>query len=292
MDITAQMVKELRDRTGAGMMDCKKALKECNGDIDSAIDMMRKAGQAKADKKSSRVAAEGVIDFLADKEKNNACLVEVNCETDFVAKDENFLNFVSKVSSLSLSNFTGNIDEFVNQKINDGKSLEELRLELVSKVGENVQIRRIKVIEGNNGHIGSYLHGKKIGVVICLSDKNENLAKDIAMHIAAMKPIAIQEKDISKDIIDKERDIYLAQASESGKPKEIIEKMVDGKLKKFLNEVTLLSQQFVKDPDTSIGALLEKNNCEVLDFFRYEVGEGIDKKEENFAEEVMSQIKN
>ncbi len=292
MDITAQMVKELRDRTGAGMMDCKKALKECNGDIDSAIDMMRKAGQAKADKKSSRVAAEGVIDFLADKEKNNACLVEVNCETDFVAKDENFLNFVSKVSSLSLSNFTGNIDEFVNQKINDGKSLEELRLELVSKVGENVQIRRIKVIEGNNGHIGSYLHGKKIGVVICLSDKNENLAKDIAMHIAAMKPIAIQEKDISKDIIDKERDIYLAQASESGKPKEIIEKMVDGKLKKFLNEVTLLSQQFVKDPDTSIGALLEKSNCEVLDFFRYEVGEGIDKKEENFAEEVMSQIKN
>ncbi|MEC7885576.1 MAG: translation elongation factor Ts [Pseudomonadota bacterium] len=292
MDITAQMVKELRDRTGAGMMDCKKALKECNGDIDSAIDMMRKAGQAKADKKSSRVAAEGVIDFLADKEKNNACLVEVNCETDFVAKDENFLNFVSKVSSLSLSNFTGNIDEFVNQKINDGKSLEELRLELVSKVGENVQIRRIKVIEGNNGHIGSYLHGKKIGVVICLSDKNEDLAKDIAMHIAAMKPIAIQEKDISKDIIDKERDIYLAQASESGKPKEIIEKMVDGKLKKFLNEVTLLSQQFVKDPDTSIGALLEKSNCEVLDFFRYEVGEGIDKKEENFAEEVMSQIKN
>ncbi len=292
MDITAQMVKELRDRTGAGMMDCKKALKECNGDIDSAIDMMRKAGQAKADKKSSRVAAEGVIDFLADKEKNNACLVEVNCETDFVAKDENFLNFVSKVSSLSLSNFTGNLDEFVSQKINDGKSLEELRLELVSKVGENVQIRRIKVIEGNNGHIGSYLHGKKIGVVICLSDKNEDLAKDIAMHIAAMKPIAIQEKDISKDIIDKERDIYLAQASESGKPKEIIEKMVDGKLKKFLNEVTLLSQQFVKDPDTSIGALLEKSNCEVLDFFRYEVGEGIDKKEENFAEEVMSQIKN
>ena len=292
MNITAQMVKELRDRTGAGMMDCKKALKECNGDVDLAISMMRKAGQAKADKKSSRVAAEGVIEFLIDKEKNNACLIEVNCETDFVAKDENFLNFVSKVSSLSLLNFTGNLDEFVNKKISDGKSLEELRLELVSKVGENVQIRRIKVIEGNNRHIGSYLHGKKIGVVICLSDKNEDLAKDIAMHIAAMKPIAIQEKDISKDILDKEKDIYLAQASESGKPKEIIEKMVDGKLKKFLNEVTLISQQFVKDPDISIGALLEKSNCEVLDFFRYEVGEGIDKKEENFAEEVMSQIKN
>lgn len=288
-NITAQMVKELRDRTGAGMMECKKALIESNGDMDIAVEAMRKAGQAKADKKSSRIAAEGIISFSM-KDSSLANMIEVNCETDFVAKDENFLKFVKYISQASLEGYEGNLDQFSNYKDSSGKTVEELRLELVNKVGENVKIRRIKSIQNNNGFIGNYLHGSKIGVVVTLEKENNELAKDVCMHIAAMKPLALNSSDISEEILEKEREIFKAQAQESGKPDEIINKMVEGKMKKYISEVTLLEQVFVKDNDLTIKDLLKKHNNNILFFYRMEVGEGIEKKDENFADEVMSQI--
>jgi len=288
-NITAQMVKELRDRTGAGMMECKKALIESKGDMDIAVEAMRKAGQAKADKKSSRIAAEGIISFSM-KDSSLANMIEVNCETDFVAKDENFLKFVKYISQASLEGYEGNLDQFSNYKDSSGKTVEELRLELVNKVGENVKIRRIKSIQNDNGFIGNYLHGSKIGVVVTLEKENNELAKDVCMHIAAMKPLALNSSDISEEILEKEREIFKAQAQESGKPDEIINKMVEGKMKKYISEVTLLEQVFVKDNDLTIKDLLEKHNNNILFFYRMEVGEGIEKKDENFADEVMAQI--
>jgi len=288
-NITAQMVKELRDRTGAGMMECKKALIESKGDMDIAVEAMRKAGQAKADKKSSRIAAEGIISFSM-KDSSLANMIEVNCETDFVAKDENFLKFVKYISQASLEGYEGNLDQFSNYKDSSGKTVEELRLELVNKVGENVKIRRIKSIQNNNGFIGNYLHGSKIGVVVTLEKENNELAKDVCMHIAAMKPLALNPSDISEEILEKEREIFKAQAQESGKPEEIINKMVEGKMKKYISEVTLLDQAFVKDNDLTIKDLLKKHNNNILFFYRMEVGEGIEKKDENFADEVMAQI--
>ena len=289
-NITAQMVKELRERTGAGMMECKKALTECSGDMELAIEAMRKAGQAKADKKSSRIAAEGVINFSIKDNKQIATMLEVNCETDFVAKDVNFLEFVNEISKMSLESYNGNLDEF-NQSVNSsGKTIEEMRLDLVSKVGENVKIRRIQIINNDGAHIGHYMHGTKIGVVVTLEEENEDLAKDICMHIAAMKPIALNSSDISSSELEKERDIFLAQAKESGKPEEIIQKMVDGKIKKYISEVTLIDQPFVKDNEITIKELVKKHNNNIKLFYRLEVGEGIEKKEENFADEVMSQI--
>ncbi|MEL0102014.1 MAG: translation elongation factor Ts [Gammaproteobacteria bacterium] len=289
-NITAQMVKELRDRTGAGMMECKKALTEAEGNMDLAVDAMRKAGQAKADKKSSRIAAEGVISLSM----NDRCanMVEVNCETDFVAKDENFLEFVNIISNASLESYSGKLDDFNKSSHSSGKTIEEIRLELVSKVGENVKIRRIKSFEKNNAYIGHYMHGNKIGVVVTLEKENENLAKDICMHVAAMKPAALNSEDISNEDLDKEREIFMAQAKESGKPEDIAQKMVEGKIKKYISEVTLLNQPFVKDNDIKISDLLDKNDNKILSFYRMEVGEGIEKKDENFADEVMSQIKN
>jgi len=289
-NITAQMVKELRDRTGAGMMECKKALKEAGGDMDLAVDAMRKAGQAKADKKSSRIAAEGVISLSMN--DSHANMVEINCETDFVAKDENFLEFVNIISEASLQSYNKNLDDFNKSTHSSGKTLEEIRLELVSKVGENVKIRRIKSFEKSNAFIGHYMHGNKIGVVVTLEKENENLAKDICMHIAAMKPAALNSEDISNEDLDKEREIFMAHAKESGKPEDIANKMVEGKIKKYISEVTLINQPFVKDNDITISDLLDKNDNKILSFYRMEVGEGIEKKDENFADEVMSQIKN
>ena len=290
-NITAQMVKELRDRTGAGMMECKKALTESKGNMDLAVEAMRKAGQAKADKKSSRIAAEGIISFSM-KNSSFANMVEVNCETDFVAKDENFLKFVDQVSKASLEGYTGNLDQFSNYKDSSGKTIEETRLELVSKVGENVKIRRIKSIQNDNGFIGNYLHGSKIGVAVSLEKENNELAKDVCMHIAAMKPLALNSSDIPEEILEKEREIFKAQAQESGKPEEIINRMVEGKMKKYISEVTLLDQDFVKDNDLTIRDLLKKHSNNILFFYRMEVGEGIEKKDENFADEVMAQINN
>ena len=289
-DITAKMVKELRDRTGAGMMECKKALIESEGNMDNAIEAMRKAGQARADKKSTRIAAEGVIN-LSTKDKNIANIVEINCETDFVAKDDNFLEFVNLISKLSLESYDGNLENFNKSKHSTGKTVEEIRLELISKVGENVKIRRIISINAKGAHMGHYMHGSKICVVVILEKENNELAKDICMHIAAMKPIALNSDDISKENIDKEREIYEAQAQESGKPENIIKKMVDGKINKYISEVTLVNQQFVKDNEITIKNLLEKHDNNILSFHRMEVGEGIEKKDENFADEVMAQIK-
>tara|TARA_B100000768_G_scaffold180450_1_gene200411 strand:+ start:70 stop:945 length:876 start_codon:yes stop_codon:yes gene_type:complete len=287
--ITAQMVKELRDRTGAGMMECKKALTQAVGNMDKAIEAMRKAGQAKADKKSSRIAAEGVI-TLSMKD-NYANMIEINCETDFVAKDENFLEFVNVISNSSFDSYNGVLEDFINSKHESGKTLEEIRLELISKVGENVKIRRIKTIGNNNAHLGHYMHGSKIGVVVILEKENNELAKDICMHIAAMKPAALNSNDIPKEDLEKEKEIYMAQAKESGKPENIIQKMVDGKMKKYISEVTLVDQTFVKDNDITISDLLKKHGNNILSFHRMEVGEGIEKKDENFADEVMAQIK-
>ena len=290
-NISAKMVKELRDRTGAGMMECKKALTNSSGDMEKAVEEMRKAGQAKADKKSSRVAAEGVISLSISEDNKFANIIEINCETDFVAKDESFLEFVKKISDISLQNLDGNIENLLNSQHQSGKTVEEVRLELVSKVGENVKIRRIQAIDANNSYIGNYMHGTKIGVVVLLKNENTELAKDICMHIAAMKPIALNASDISQKDLNKEREIFLAQAKESGKPEDIIQKMVDGKIKKYISEVTLIDQKFVKDNEVTVGKLLEKNNNEILSFYRLEVGEGVEKKDENFADEVMAQIK-
>jgi len=290
-NITAQMVKELRDRTGAGMMECKKALLDSSGDMDKAVEEMRKAGQAKADKKSSRIAAEGVITLSISDDNSIANMVEINCETDFVAKDENFLKFVKTISEVSLENYKGSVDDFNNSKHPSGKTIEEIRLELVSKVGENVKIRRVQNIKNDGNYMGHYMHGTKIGVAVVLQKENEELAKDVCMHIAAMKPRALNANDIPQDVLDKEREIFVAQAKESGKPDDIIQKMVDGKLKKYISEVTLIDQTFVKDNEITISRLLEKHDNSVLSFYRLEVGEGVEKKDENFADEVMAQIK-
>ena len=290
-NITAQMVKELRERTGAGMMECKKALVEAGGDMNKAIDTMRKAGQAKADKKSSRVAAEGVIKLVV-KDKKVANMLEVNCETDFVAKDKNFLEFAETISNASLENFNGDMSEFIQSKYSSEKTIEEERLELVSKIGENIKIRRVHSVNIENGFIGHYMHGSKICVVAVLENEDESLAKDICMHIAAMKPLAIDETGISQAVLDKEKEIFKAQAAESGKPENILEKMVEGKINKYISEVTLLNQKFVKDNEIDIQTLLKNNNNKIISFFRMEVGEGIEKKDENFADEVMAQIKN
>ena len=290
-NITAQMVKELRDRTGAGMMECKKALLDSSGDMDKAVEEMRKAGQAKADKKSSRIAAEGVITLSISDDNSIANMVEINCETDFVAKDENFLKFVKTISEVSLENYKGSVDDFNNSKHPSGKTIEEIRLELVSKVGENVKIRRVQNIKNDGNYMGHYMHGTKIGVAVVLQKDNEELAKDVCMHIAAMKPRALNANDIPQEDLEKEREIFVAQAKESGKPDDIIQKMVDGKLKKYISEVTLVDQTFVKDNEITISKLLEKHDNSVLSFYRLEVGEGVEKKDENFADEVMAQIK-
>ena len=287
MEISAKLVKDLRDRTGAGMMECKKALVESKGDIEIAIENMRKAGQAKADKKSSRVAAEGVIKINISGDKKFATLLEVNSETDFVAKDENFAKFCNDISELSVRENIANLNELLSASY--GKTnVEEARLQLISKVGENVQIRRYEKLSSSN--FGYYLHGTKIGVLVSLEYENENLAKDIAMHIAAMKPLAVSQEGINKELVEKEEEIFLAQAKESGKPENIVNKMVEGKVKKFYEENTLLSQKFVKNSDISIKELLSNEKNSVLLFKRYEVGEGIEKKSENFADEVMSQV--
>ena len=290
-NITAQMVKELRDRTGAGMMECKKALLDSSGDMDKAVEEMRKAGQAKADKKSSRIAAEGVITLSISDDNSIANMVEINCETDFVAKDENFLKFVKTISEVSLKNYKGSVDDFNNSKHPSGKTIEEIRLELVSKVGENVKIRRVQNIKNDGNYMGHYMHGTKIGVAVVLQKENKELAKDVCMHIAAMKPRALNANDIPQEDLEKEREIFVAQAKESGKPDDIIQKMVDGKLKKYISEVTLVDQTFVKDNEITISKLLEKHDNSVLSFYRLEVGEGVEKKDENFADEVMAQIK-
>lgn len=287
MSITAAMVKELRERTGAGMMECKKALVESAGDMDAAAESMRKSGQAKADKKAGRVAADGRVVVASD--DSSAVVVEINSETDFVAKDENFVAFVDAVAAAALAGKVDSVDALNQAKLGDGRSVEEARTELVSKVGENISVRRVARIAVPD-QLGSYVHNARIAAVVALGGGDADLARDVAMHVSASNPTCIDETGVPADVLERERRIFSEQAQESGKPAEIIEKMVNGRVGKFLKEITLLGQPFVKDPDVSVGKLLDKAGASVTEFVRFEVGEGIEKKEENFREEVMKQV--
>ena len=290
MQITATMVKELRERTGAGMMECKKALGETSGDMDAAIELMRKSGQAKADKKAGRVAAEGTIVIALSDDATKGVMLEVNCETDFVARDEQFQNFSAEVAKCILANEPADIDALKDLMLTDGRQVEVARQELVSKIGENIQVRRFECFASQGGQLAEYKHGNRIGVVVDLNNGDAELGKDVAMHIAASRPICIDEQGVPSEVLDKEKAIFVAQAEASGKPADIIEKMVQGRLKKYLGEITLLGQPFVKDPDKTVAKLLKEKGAEAKAFIRFEVGEGIEKKSENFADEVMKQV--
>lgn len=291
MSITAAMVKELRERTGSGMMECKKALTEANGDMELAIENMRKAGLAKADKKSGRTAAEGVIGVKVSDDAKTAVMVDINCETDFVAKGEDFVNFVNNVTAALLTSDVETDEQLQSMKLADGSVVDEVRRSLIAKLGENITIRRFVKYHTEQGGTASYLHGSKIGVIVELAKPDSELGKDIAMHIAASKPECVSEDQVPAELIEKEKEIFSAQAAESGKPAEIIEKMIGGRISKFLAEITLLGQPFVKDDKTTVGKLVASKGNSVIRFARFEVGEGIEKKEENFAEEVMAQVR-
>jgi elongation factor Ts len=291
MAITAALVKDLRERTGAGMMDCKRALTETNGDMEAAIDLMRASGAAKAAKKSGRVAAEGLVKVNISDDNKTATILEVNSETDFVTKGDDFINFVNTLGELALKTKPADIEEFLTQTLDNGDSLDKAREDIVAKVGENVSIRRVKTVIVDSGVIGAYKHGERIAVLAVLEGGDETLAKDIAMHIAATRPECVTEDQLDAALLEREKAIFVEQARESGKPENIIEKMIGGRMKKFVNEVTLYGQAFVKDPDTTVGALAKASGAEVVSFVRYEVGEGIERKEENFADEVAAQMK-
>lgn len=292
MEITASLVKELRERTGSGMMECKKALVEAGGNIDAAAEAMRKSGLAKADKKSGRIAAEGVIAIQSSADGKRAAMVEVNCETDFVAKGGDFNTFAADVAQAVLHSQTNDLEGLLETNLSGGTiTINTARQALVAKLGENIAVRRFVRFESDQGVIGHYLHGTRIGVLVEVQDGKMNLARDVAMHVAASKPVSVSSADVAPDLIAKEKEIFSAQAAESGKPAEIIEKMVDGRIKKFLAEVTLLGQPFVKNPEISVEKLLLDARAKVVRFQRIEVAEGIEKRSENFAEEVMAQVR-
>ena len=286
--ITASMVKELRERTGLGMMDCKKALSDADGDMEKAIEDLRKASGLKAAKKASRVAAEGVVMTKISEDGNRGVIVEVNSETDFVARDENFLGFAKKTLDSAFEEDKASVEELLE------KGLEVSRQALVQKIGENINLRRLERLNfenANQGIVESYVHNNgKIGVLISLQGGDEALARDIAMHVAAVNPMVVRPEDVPEDILAKESEIYSAQARDSGKPEEIVEKMISGRLRKFVAEVSLLEQQFVKDPETTIRELLKEVGADIVQFVRYEVGEGIEKEEDDFAAEVAAQL--
>jgi len=293
MQISASMVKELRERTGAGMMECKKALTEAGGDMEAAVELMRKAGQAKADKKAGRVAAEGRIVIAVSEDRRDAVIMEINCETDFVAKDAQFQAFAEAVARQALASSPPDVATLSALSSPDlgGQTIEEARQELVNKIGENIQIRRFERMALKGDALGQYLHGNRIGVLVDMKGGTPELAKDVAMHIAASRPMCVSEAEVPREVLEKEKEIFTAQAEASGKPANIVEKMVQGRIKKYLGEVTLLGQPFVKDPDKTVGKVLSEGGAEVLGFVRYEVGEGIEKRSDNFVEEVMAQAK-
>ena len=291
MTISAPLVMKLRERTGAGMMECKKFLIATNGDIEQAITEMRKAGQAKADKKADRVAAEGVIVIARSADGRHAVMLEINSETDFVARDENFTKFANAAVETALS--TAAVDVVAlssTTMMGSDFTVEQARQELVAKIGENIKLRRLQVIQCD-GVIGCYLHGTRIGVLVALKNGDETLAKGIAMHIAASRPIVVNREQVSTESIENEREIFTAQARESGKPQDIIAKMIEGRISKYLDEVSLEGQPYVRDPNIKVGKLLKDKNAEVISFTCFEVGEGIEKKEDNFVEEVMAQVR-
>ena len=291
MQITASMVKELRERTGSGMMECKKALQETDGNIDVAIENMRKSGLAKADKKSGRIAAEGRVVIEISEDGKSAAVVEVNCETDFVSGGDDFLSFVKAIAKTALINKPADIAVLSDTTL-DGASetVEQARKAKVAKIGENIQLRRFELLETESGTFGSYLHGTRMGVLVDMANGSDELIKDVAMHIAASNPLCVSEADVPAVVLEKEKEILRAQALESGKPADIVEKMLTGRIRKYLAEITLLGQSFVKDPDKTVETLLSDAGATVNKFVRYEVGEGIEKKQENFADEVMAQV--
>jgi len=282
-EVTTALIKELRGSTGAGMMDCKKALIENDGDMEAATDFLREKGLAKADKKASRVAAEGKI--VAATSGDKSVVVEVNCETDFVAKDDNFLGFAQTVADAALG--VDDMEALMATDV-DGSSIEDTRQAMVNKIGENIQVRRMASRGGDGSTTGSYIHMGKIGVLVELEGGSEQLATDVAMHVAAMSPPYATADEVPADELEKEREILTAQAADSGKPAEIIEKMVEGRIRKYLQEICLVSQTYVKTNDKTVGELLKENDAKMIGFTRIEVGEGIEKKEEDFAAEVAA----
>ena len=289
MAITTALVKELRERTGAGMMDCKKALLETNADIEAAIDLMRASGAAKAAKKSDRVASEGLVNIAISDDNKSAVMLEVNSETDFATKGQSFIDFVNALGKLALKNKPESVEIFLAQTLDSGETVDEAREDIVAKTGENISVRRIQNVSSENGVLGFYKHGDRIAVLVVVSGNDAALAKDIAMHIAASRPECISEEQLSNNLLEREKAIFIEQAKESGKPEDIIERMIVGRMKKFVNEVTLYGQPFIKNPETSVGELLKSKHAEVRSFVRFEVGEGIEKKEASFVEEVMAQ---
>ena len=294
MIVTADMVKELRERTGSGMMECKKALVAAEGDIDKAIEDMRKSGAAKADKKAGRIAAEGRIGLSSDDKGQRCVVIEVNSETDFVARDANFVEFVDQMTQRALESSEGDLTALLQlpMAVGSDMSLDDARKALITKIGENIHARRLSLsIAGADEVLGSYRHGDRIGVVVHLKGGDQTLAKDIAMHIAASRPVVVSAEQVPEALIEQEKSIFAAQAEQSGKPADIIDKMIQGRIKKFLDEVSLLGQPYVKDPALTVGQLVKNAGATVLSFARFEVGEGIEKKEDNFVEEVMAQAR-
>ena len=286
MVIAAGLVKELRERTGAGMMDCKKALVEVGGDLEQASELLRKAGQAKADKKASRVAAEGLV-VVKEGSEGYHVVLEINSETDFVAKDENFVQYADSIAEAALVGRPVDVQELMDLEV-DGKSIEAGRQQLVAKIGENVSVRRFALIKSDH-RVGSYSHMGRIGVLVEVNGGTAELAKDLAMQVAATSPRYVNADEIPEDELGKEREILAAQAVQEGKPEQIVQKMVEGRLRKYLDEVTLVGQPFVKDPDKRVRDLLTEAEATVVAFLRYEVGEGIERKEGDFVQEVMAQ---
>jgi len=291
MAITAAQVKELRQRTGCGMMECKKALVEADSDMDAAAEALRKSGLAKADKKAGRVAAEGMIVVEVSGDGKSAAVAEINSETDFVASKSEFQDFATAVVRRVLNDAPANVEALLAMPLKDGgETVEEARRSLIATIGENINVRRYIRREASSGALSSYLHGSRIGVLVELESGDGGLARDIAMHIAASRPECLDESGVSAEMLDKEKAIFTAQAEASGKPADIIEKMVSGRIRKYLGEITLLGQPYVKDPDQTVGKLLKAAGAKILGFDRLELGEGIEKKTENFAEEVMAQV--
>lgn len=290
--ITAAMVQALRARTGAGMMDCKKALEAAGGNLDAASDAMRKSGQIQAEKKSGRIAAEGLIVIKTKTMTGPAIILEVNCETDFVARDENFKQFAEKTAQCALDHQMTTVEALLNFTFDTGETVEKTREALVNKLGENIQLRRLQLVATRADTVlGSYVHMGRIGAIVQLKGGDEQLSKDLALHIIANNPAVISADDIAEQIIAKEREIIMAQSQGSGKPQAVIDKIVEGRLNKFRDEMSLLGQAFVKDPDLRVGQLLRDAGAEVISFVRYAVGEGIEKPTEDFAEAVMAQVK-
>ena len=289
MTITAETVKTLRERTGAGMMECKRALVETGGDLDAAAELMRKSGLAKADKKAARTAAEGVLAVARSADGRSATLVEINCETDFVARQPEFQAFAAAVAQAVLGSAADDADSLGRLTLAGGKSVDDTRRELIARIGENITVRRAGRLSAPT-LVGSYVHGIRIGTLVGVQGGNETLARDLAMHVAAANPQYVAPEDVPAATVAKEREILMAQAAAEGKPANIVEKMVDGRLRKYLAEICLTGQPFVKDPDLPVGKLLQQAGASVAGFLRFEVGEGIEKKQADFAAEVMAQV--